>query len=588
MPTDIKGYRVFIASPGGLEDERRAFHETLNAYNESEALHRGALFVPTGWEITLGGIGRPQGMINELVRECDYFVLLLWDRWGTPPHKPGCGKHTSGTEEEFDVAMECFADDSRPMREVVVLFKAADPRQIADPGEQLQKVLAFKKKLEAERNLLFEVFDAKERFEHLLRNHLGDWMRDHERGEHAKRKPEPSPDRLGDDAIRPFTDPDASTSSDSISAELLEQAESLADQGKLTEAEALFAKAISGGDDPDGFNRYGHFLRRVGRLSQALGMFNRVLDLSRHRENDTGQATALGNLGLIYETLGDWDQAERMQRMAMEIDEKLGDAEGLADGYGNLAAIYRIRGDLNRAEEMYCKALEIHEKLGRQERMAIGYGNLGVIYQTRGDLDRAEEMHRKAMEIDEKVGDQEGMARHYGNLGVIHKRRGDLDRAEEMHLKSIEIAEKLGDQEGLAASYCNLGVIHKIRGDLDRAEEMHRKAREIDEKVGDQEGMARNYGNLGVIHKTRGELDRAEEMLRKAMEIHEKLSIKGGLALDYMNLGMVAQARAKVDQARDLWQKARELFESMGIPEDAAQAQALIDALEGNAKTPQE
>lgn len=116
MPIDIKGYRVFIASPGGLEAERRAFHATLNAYNESEALHRGALFISTGSENTLGGIGRPQAMINELVRECDYCVLLLCDRWGTRPDKPGCGDYTSGTEEEFHVAMECYQDDDRPMR----------------------------------------------------------------------------------------------------------------------------------------------------------------------------------------------------------------------------------------------------------------------------------------------------------------------------------------------------------------------------------------------------------------------------------------------------------------------------------------
>jgi hypothetical protein len=73
----ITAYRVFIASPGGLEKERQTFREVVNRYNEVDAVQRGLLFIPTGWEDTLGGMGRPQAIINEDLRACDYCVLLL-------------------------------------------------------------------------------------------------------------------------------------------------------------------------------------------------------------------------------------------------------------------------------------------------------------------------------------------------------------------------------------------------------------------------------------------------------------------------------------------------------------------------------
>jgi len=60
MAKQITGYKIFIASPGGLEKEREAFKEVVSAHNQADAMARNCLFEPIGWEITLGGVGRPQ------------------------------------------------------------------------------------------------------------------------------------------------------------------------------------------------------------------------------------------------------------------------------------------------------------------------------------------------------------------------------------------------------------------------------------------------------------------------------------------------------------------------------------------------
>jgi hypothetical protein len=152
MADTLTGYRVFFASPGGLAAERRSFRDTLGECNERDALQRGLLFRPIGWEDTLAGVGRPQALINADIARCDYFVLVLWDRWGTPPDT--AGNYTSGTEEEYGLALKLLGDDAKPLRQIVVLFKGVNEKQLSDPGEQLTKVLEFKKKLEAEKKLL--------------------------------------------------------------------------------------------------------------------------------------------------------------------------------------------------------------------------------------------------------------------------------------------------------------------------------------------------------------------------------------------------------------------------------------------------
>jgi Domain of unknown function (DUF4062) len=178
MPTQVTVYRVFIASPGGLEPERETFRRVLNDYNESDALEAGALFIPVGWELARAGMGRPQELINNDLRRCDYCVLVLRDRWGSPAG--GGSNYSSGTEEEYHVARGCLG--SGTMRNVVVLFGAVDPSKLSDPGEQLTKVIEFRRQLEAKRELLFSTYDELPAFEKQLRGQLAGWLREHRNG----------------------------------------------------------------------------------------------------------------------------------------------------------------------------------------------------------------------------------------------------------------------------------------------------------------------------------------------------------------------------------------------------------------------
>src|SRR4051794_36182452 len=98
MPETLKAFRVFIATPGGLDAERRLFRKTLQEFNEDDAQERGATFIPVGWETTIGGVGRPQDLINEDVERSDFCVVVLWDRWGSPPSREGEGGYSAGTE----------------------------------------------------------------------------------------------------------------------------------------------------------------------------------------------------------------------------------------------------------------------------------------------------------------------------------------------------------------------------------------------------------------------------------------------------------------------------------------------------------
>ena len=53
MSDKLTCLRVFIATLGGLIEERKAFRDEIRDYNESDTMARYVLFHPVGWEDTL-------------------------------------------------------------------------------------------------------------------------------------------------------------------------------------------------------------------------------------------------------------------------------------------------------------------------------------------------------------------------------------------------------------------------------------------------------------------------------------------------------------------------------------------------------
>jgi len=151
----LKLFRVFIASPSDLGDERRALRdvvEKINAIFSKETEWRIELL---GWEDTLPGTGRPQELINADLDKADLFIGCLWQRWGSSSGNDG----KTGFEEEFDRSLERLTKNGSP--EMWLFFKEVDVVTRSDPGPQLQKVLAFRnREIEAKRLFFKEFCDA--------------------------------------------------------------------------------------------------------------------------------------------------------------------------------------------------------------------------------------------------------------------------------------------------------------------------------------------------------------------------------------------------------------------------------------------
>lgn len=139
MSFDAKVFKVLIASPGDVEEEREAIPDVIARWNNTNAETSGIVLLPVKWETHSAPLlgERPQGILNnQLVNSCDMAIGVFWTRLGSPT-----GASESGTAEEI----EWFINNEKP---VMVYFssRAVDPKKL--DLDQYRALKDFEKKMQ--------------------------------------------------------------------------------------------------------------------------------------------------------------------------------------------------------------------------------------------------------------------------------------------------------------------------------------------------------------------------------------------------------------------------------------------------------
>jgi tetratricopeptide (TPR) repeat protein len=464
VPKQLTQYRIFIGSPGGLENERRCFGGKLDRFTAAHAEHRGVVFRPVGWEDTVGGVGRPQALINEDLKQCDYAVFVLHDRWGSPS---GSG-YTSGTEEEWALAEQLY--EAKTIRNIMLFFKAVDPRQLKDPGPQLAAVLAFKKRIEEGKRYLFRPYATLDQFSDHLDAHLARWLNDHEIS--------PSQISLGGLTIpatvpgvaaepaRPIAPPpfDYWIAEATMRLELevpdLGGALFCARKAEETaESDLQWAKAR---------NACGVVLGRLGKPDEAADMFEAVAErFSNSMDPDRRywQARALFNQGVTLGALGRSEEAiavydDLLARFGTASEPALREqvAKALFNKGGTLGALGRSEEAIAVYDDLLARFRTASEPALR-EQVAKALVNKGVRL---GALDRSEEAIAVYDDLLARFGTaSEPALRERVAMALVNKgvRLGALDRGDE----AIAVYDDVLARFGTASEKALSDVVAKAR-----------------------------------------------------------------------------------------------------------------------------
>jgi tetratricopeptide (TPR) repeat protein len=423
--------RVFIASPGDLAGERRAFKEQVDLLNEGFGDGAGVEFVGLGWEDTLATTGRRvQAVINREIDSCDAFILAMYRRWGQPAPD---SSFSSYTEEEFHRALQRFTATKAP--EIFVFFKEVDQASVGDPGPELTKVLKFRVELEGGKTIRFRTFKDTAEFGREVDRHL----RAFAKGELPTTAPEldrlPLPLHLVERVEQAQEEArKRAEEAEARSRALQDAAESAQQKAQAQEARAQALESLLAIQSAQAASE--------GSLEQARQTFANATLVSNN-------AQVLHLAFEFYWRAGPLSAAEDVLQRWLAVNGWDTGTEETATALRNLGDIHFMRQELARAEELYRDALVIAERRDRDAVAAAQYDRLGLIEQVRGDFNRAKVFHQDALAIYERIHRPDGMSEQCTNLALVHHANRNAAGAEAMHLKALRLSTSASDARSL-------------------------------------------------------------------------------------------------------------------------------------------
>ena len=156
------------------------------------------------------------------------------------------------------------------------------------------------------------------------------------------------------------------------------------------------------------------------------------------------EGRSLGNLGTVFEALGDFAQAREYFGQSLAIFKTIGDREGEGATLNNLGAVSKDLGDYAQAREYFGQSLVIHKALSNWERERVSLGNLG-------DTNLEQGRFREALASYNQINDSP-------RWGFYRLRLGEFAKAREEFLKELGRVETSRSAYLLMYRYMGLGL----------------------------------------------------------------------------------------------------------------------------------
>ena len=291
------------------------------------------------------------------------------------------------------------------------------------------------------------------------------------------------------------------------------------------------------------------------------------------------EAELRGVMGQLYQALGNYDQAQAMERKALEINRKLYGAKSLiaAVSLNDLSIAYMSDSKLAEAQAAGEESLNIQQRLSSNQdaELAATLDNLGQVYRQQGKDAAAEKFAREALEIRRRLfgnGSLEAAA-SMQNLSFILTNERKWDEAETMAREVLAIrTERLGpDDPSVATAMTDIAWIEGVEGKVAEAESFEQKAVAIRLKIlpSDHPDVAKSLYLIGDRVRQRGDKFDADTLLSVALSIQRKLlGPDNPSTLDTMrSLGSAFLAEGKLSEAEALHKEAMAVWRARGESE---------------------
>ncbi|MFK0244603.1 AfsR/SARP family transcriptional regulator, partial [Amycolatopsis azurea] len=213
----------------------------------------------------------------------------------------------------------------------------------------------------------------------------------------------------------------------------------------------------------------------VGWLDAALPALATAIDHT-HSTHPTYTLHLSAALHPYFRAAGHWHYAHSIHQTALAVATRINDSYAQATALTDLGIVYQRRGDLAAAADVQTRALQLFTDSGDLVGQGKALIELGRVYLRRGDLAAAVDVQTRALQLFTDSGDLVGQGNALIELGRVYLRRGDLAAAADAQTRALRLFTDGGSLLGQGNALIELGRVYLRRGDLAAAADAQTRA----------------------------------------------------------------------------------------------------------------
>lgn len=316
----------------------------------------------------------------------------------------------------------------------------------------------------------------------------------------------------------------------------------------------------------DSKNTLGIYYRLNSRYSEAIKIYEELIQLRKKYHQDKKLIGAYSNLGSVYFEKGEFALALKNYEKGIELARKLKDDASILILYINLGSTYKASGLYDQAVKAFEEGLKLNKRIQNDEQDAQLYLNLGTVYHERQMYQQSIKYHLIAKEKVRRSGNYRLLETILYNLSLDYRNTKQYPKAKKMiaelkkvaqrldeedvwftyyygeanylsdmkkypeALKSVEMAEKMADKDADLMSYAEVqltkATIYQELGQSKLAIQHAETALDAFNDSEDINAQVRTYNTLSEILKEAGEYKKALEYFEKAQSLQEKMDLE--------------------------------------------------------------
>jgi tetratricopeptide (TPR) repeat protein len=285
----------------------------------------------------------------------------------------------------------------------------------------------------------------------------------------------------------------------------------------------------------------------LSQHDSARYYINKTLKLSNDHNNFEQQSISRHSLANLEISLGNLDEAEKINSENLLFNEKRKDTFGLALSYDLESSIHIEKGMYQIALKSVLKSLKIFEDLNNKIRIADALNKIAVIENSLENFDSSIEYSKKALEIYEEFEDIEYQSQICNIIGISYKFIKDYELAKQYFNKSISISEPNGYQSILIVSKSHLIDIYLETENYATAKKLIDECKDIASAIGYDQMLL--YANM--------RLARYYKAIRNYKEAHNLLNkLKGDDNVQLENLTNIHLIQSETFELENKYEEA--------------------------------